>query len=77
MLIIFIIISTLAFGDTVTGWPSLLCIFFFLSGIQLFCTGIVVQYMSKTYLETKHRPLYILKESHEQKEDADEENRKN
>ena len=77
LLIIFIIIRTLAFGDPVPGWPSLVCILFFVSGIQLFCTGIVGQYLSKTYLETKHRPLYILKESHEQKEDTDEENRKN
>ncbi len=70
LLIIFIVIRTLAFGDPVPGWPSLVCILFFVSGIQLFCTGIVGQYLSKTYLETKHRPLYILKESHEQKEDA-------
>ena len=77
LLIIFIVIRTLAFGDPVPGWPSLVCILFFVSGIQLFCTGIVGQYLSKTYLETKHRPLYILKESHEQKEDANEKNRKN
>ena len=40
-----------------------LCIVFFVGGIQLLCTGIVGQYLSKTYLETKHRPIYILKDS--------------
>lgn len=65
-LILLIIIRTLAFGDPVSGWPSLVCIIFMVSGIQLFCTGIVGQYLSKTYLETKHRPIFILKESSEE-----------
>lgn len=58
-----IVIRTLLWGDPVAGWPSLVCIIFLVSGIQLFCTGILGQYLSKTYLETKHRPIYILKES--------------
>lgn len=62
-MIFFIIARTLLFGDPVAGWPSLVCILFLVSGIQLFCTGILGQYLSKTYLETKHRPIYILKES--------------
>lgn len=60
-----IIIKTLAFGDPVDGWPSMVCIMFFLSGIQLFCTGIVGAYLSRTYLEAKKRPIYIVKETEE------------
>ena len=63
ILIIIIIIKTLIFGDPTSGWPSLVCIIFFVSGIQLFCLGIVGKYLSKTYLETKNRPIYIIKES--------------
>lgn len=44
------------------GWSSMICVLFFLSGIQLFCLGILGQYLAKTYLETKHRPVYIVKE---------------
>lgn len=58
-----IAVRALAFGDPVAGWPSLVCIIFLVSGIQLFCTGIVGQYLSRTYLETKRRPIYIVKES--------------
>ncbi len=61
--ILFIIIKTLCFGDPVGGWPSTVCIIFFVSGIQLFCVGIIGAYLSKTYLETKNRPIYIIKES--------------
>lgn len=60
-----IIIKTLIFGDPVNGWPSLVCIIFFVSGIQLFCIGIMGQYLAKTYLETKKRPIYIIKETEE------------
>ena len=63
IMILFIIIRTLMYGDAVSGWPSLVCIIFFVSGIQLFCLGIVGEYLSKTYLETKDRPIYIIKES--------------
>lgn len=63
IMIIVIIIKTLAFGDPTTGWPSLVCIIFFVSGIQLFSLGIIGQYLSKTYLETKNRPIYIIKET--------------
>lgn len=58
-----IIVRTIIWGDPVSGWPSLVCIVFLVGGIQLLCTGIVGQYLSKTYLETKHRPIYILKDS--------------
>ena len=63
IMIIFIIIRTLMFGDPVAGWPSLVCIIFFLSGIQLFAIGIIGQYLAKTYLETKNRPIYIIRET--------------
>ena len=63
IMIIFIIARTLIFGDPVSGWPSLVCIIFFLSGIQLFATGIIGEYLAKTYLETKNRPVYIIKET--------------
>lgn len=63
ILIIFIIVKTLVLGDPVGGWPSMACIMFFVGGIQLFCTGIIGEYLAKTYLETKHRPVYIVKET--------------
>lgn len=63
ILIVIVVIKTLVFGDPVSGWPSLVCIIFFVSGIQLFCLGIMGQYLAKTYLETKNRPIYIVKET--------------
>ena len=61
--IIFIVVRTLIFGDPVSGWPSLVCIMFFLSGVQLFCIGISGAYISKTYTEVKGRPIYIIRET--------------
>lgn len=63
VMIIVIIVKTLLFGDPTSGWPSMICILFFVSGIQLFCLGIIGEYLSKTYLETKKRPIYIIKET--------------
>ncbi len=60
--IIIIIVKTIIYGDPVGGWPSLACIILFTSGVQLLCIGIIGQYLSKTYLETKNRPIYIVKE---------------
>ena len=62
ILIGFIIVRTLVFGDPVSGWPSLVCIISLISGVQLFCLGIVGQYLAKTYMEVKRRPIYLLKE---------------
>jgi len=62
ILIIFIIIRTSIFGDPTDGWPSLVCIISLISGVQLLCLGIIGQYLSRTYLEVKNRPLYIVKE---------------
>ena len=63
IIIVFIVIRTLVFGDPTSGWPSMVCIMFFIGGVQLLCTGILGQYLSKTYLEVKHRPIYIVKET--------------
>lgn len=61
--IIAIILKTMIYGDPVGGWPSTVCIILFTSGIQLLCMGIIGQYLAKTYLETKNRPIYIVKET--------------
>lgn len=60
---IVVIAKTLLFGDPVSGWPSTACIILFVGGLQLFCLGIVGQYLAKTYLETKSRPAYFTTES--------------
>lgn len=59
----FIIVRTVLYGDPVSGWPSMTCIIIFLGGIQLFCIGILGEYLAKTYMETKHRPIFICKET--------------
>ena len=61
--ILVIVVKTLLFGDPVGGWPSMVCILLFVSGIQLLCMGIIGQYLAKTYLETKKRPIYIVRET--------------
>ncbi len=61
--IIVIIIKTLIFGDPVGGWPSMACIVLLVGGINLFCIGIIGMYLSRTYLEVKKRPIYIVKET--------------
>lgn len=67
IMIIVVIIRTLVFGDPTAGWPSLVCIMLLLSGIQMLCIGIVGQYLAKTYLETKNRPIYLVRESNVEK----------
>ena len=62
ILLLYFFIKTLIWGDPVTGFPATICIILLLGGIQLFCIGILGQYLSKTYLETKRRPIYITKE---------------
>ena len=61
--IIIVIARALIFGDPTSGWPSLVCIILLCSGVQLFCTGIVGEYLSKVYMEVKKRPIYIVKET--------------
>ncbi|RHR25828.1 glycosyltransferase [Clostridium sp. AF19-22AC] len=63
IMIVFLILRALMFGDPVAGWPSMACIIIFLGGVQLFSSGILGMYLSRTYLECKKRPLYIMQES--------------
>lgn len=63
LMILIIIFKTLILGDPTSGWPSLVCIIFMVSGIQMFSLGIIGQYLSKTYLEIKKRPLYFIKDT--------------
>ena len=63
LMVAYIVVKTLLFGDPVSGWPSLACMVMFVGGMQLFCTGILGQYLAKTYLEVKRRPIYVLAES--------------
>ena len=63
IMIIVFTVKTLIWKDPVAGYPSLVCIIFFISGIQLFCLGIIGQYISKAYLEVKKRPIYIEKDT--------------
>lgn len=72
IVIIFIIVRTIAFGDPTSGWPSLACIIVFVSGVQLFSIGVIGQYLAKTYLEVKKRPIYIVKESNIKKKTAEQ-----
>ena len=64
--IIFVIIRTLIYGDPVGGWPSLVCIILLVGGIQLLCIGTIGRYLSKVYLETKKRPIYIVNETNQE-----------
>ena len=61
-MIIFVIVRKIVMGDPTSGWPSLVCIILMVSGIQLLCLGVIGQYLSKTYLEVKRRPIYLAKE---------------
>lgn len=63
LLILLIIFKTLILGDPTSGWPSLVCIIFMVSGVQMFSLGIIGQYLSKTYLEIKKRPLFFIKDT--------------
>ena len=60
LLLILIVLRRLIFGDPVAGWASIVCIVIFIGGIQLFCLGIIGQYLARTYLEAKHRPHFII-----------------
>ena len=63
ILILLIIWKTLVFGEPVAGYPSTMCVLFFIGGLQLFSIGILGQYLSKAYLEVKRRPIYIVQET--------------
>lgn len=67
LFLIFIIVRKICFGDPVAGWASTICIIIFIGGIQLFSMGIIGQYIAKIYMESKHRPHYIVKEASDEK----------
>lgn len=75
ILMIITVIKTIAFGEDVAGYPTTICVIFLLSGLQLFCTGILGQYLAKTYLETKKRPIYIARETDDIYRDGKQENK--
>ena len=67
VMILVVIVRTLVFGDPTSGWPSLVCIMLLLSGIQMLGIGILGQYLAKTYLETKKRPIYLVRQTNIEK----------
>ena len=64
LLVVFI--RALCFGDSVAGWPSTICIILFVAGVQLFCLGMMGQYIAKIFRETKKRPIYIISETNKE-----------
>ena len=63
VMLLFVFIRRLIFGDPVSGWASLVCIILFIGGVQLFCMGIIGQYIAKNNMESKRRPHYIVRET--------------
>lgn len=63
LFLIFIVLRRLIFGDPVAGWASTICVIIFIGGLQLFCLGIIGQYLAKTYMEVKNRPHYIVSDT--------------
>ena len=64
--LLFIVVRRLIWGDPVAGWASTICVIIFIGGLQLFCLGIIGQYLAKTYMESKHRPHFIISETNAQ-----------
>ena len=60
---IIIIIQKIFFGIAISGYASLICVILFLGGIQLITIGILGEYLAKTYLECKNRPIYVIRKS--------------
>ncbi len=69
-MLLVILVRTLIWGDPVKGWPEMICVILLLSGIQLFCTGVLGQYLAKTYLEVKRRPAYLVRETEQALRDS-------
>lgn len=61
VMVVVIVVKTLAFGDPVGGWPSLICVILMMGGLQMMALGVIGQYLAKTYLETKRRPIYLVR----------------
>ncbi len=65
VMLVFVVVRKLIFGDPVAGWASTMSVIIFIGGLQLFCLGIIAQYLAKTYMETKRRPHYIITETND------------
>lgn len=63
LVLIFLVVRRAVFGDPVAGWASTICVIIFIGGMQTFFLGVMGQYIAKTYMETKHRPHYIVSET--------------
>lgn len=70
VMILVIVIKTLVFGDLVEGWPSLICVILMMGGIQLLAMGVIGEYLAKAYLESKHRPIYIVRQTEHGRENV-------
>ncbi len=66
VMLVFVVVRRAVFGDPVAGWASLICVIIFIGGLQLFCLGIMGQYMAKMYMETKKRPHFIIARSNDE-----------
>ncbi|HEY8464846.1 MAG TPA: glycosyltransferase, partial [Bacillota bacterium] len=62
VMLIFVVMRKLLYGDPVAGWASQVCIILFTGGLQMIFLGIIGEYLSKTYMEVKARPQYFIKE---------------
>lgn len=63
ILLVVVIVRAAVFGDPVAGWPSLVCLILFIGGSQMLCLGVFGQYLAKSYVEVKNRPIYVVRES--------------
>ncbi len=71
VLIAVVIIRKIVFGDPVAGWPSMVCLILFVSGLQFMCIGVMGSYLSRIFIEAKQRPMYVIMETNVSKEDND------
>ncbi|MBQ6660634.1 MAG: glycosyltransferase family 2 protein [Lachnospiraceae bacterium] len=62
LMMIWLVIKTLVFGNSVSGYPTIVTLILFMSGLQLMMFGVLGQYVSRSYMEGKHRPIYIARE---------------
>ena len=63
LIALFFVIKTIIWGDPVAGFPTLACLILLLGGMQLLCIGVLGEYLAKSYMESKRRPLYFVKET--------------
>ncbi len=63
IMVIIIVVKTIIYGDPVGGWPSMICVVLMMGGLQLLALGVIGEYLAKMYLETKRRPVYIVRKT--------------